>query len=108
MSLKEIEQICSLFEIMDIDDNKIVKHMYQNNLKYIIVLLRNSKVLLYICRVFKLNINEARIIREGFSNPLYEQKIEKIYNLFTSCSPTKQQTIYRIVMKLISKTKKRI
>lgn len=108
MSLNEIGQICSLFKVMDVDDNKIVKHTGQDdNLKYITVLLRNRKVLLYICKVFKLNINEAMIIREGFSNPLYEQKIEKIYNLFVSCSPVKQQIIYRIVMRLISKTKKR-
>ena len=107
MDTNGVSNICSLFKAMDVNDNKIVKHMYQNNLKYIIVLLHNHKVLLYICKVFKLNNNEARIIREGFSNTLYEQKIEKIYNLFVSCSPVKQQIIYRIVMRLTSKTKKR-
>ena len=107
MDTDEVSKICSLFKAMNIDDNKIVKHTSQNdNLKYIIVLLRNSKVLLYIYKVFKLNINEVRIIREGVTNPLYEQKIEKIYNLFVSCSPVKQQTIYKIVMRLITKTKK--
>ena len=56
MSLNEIGQICSLFKVMDIDDNKIVKHTGQDdNLKYIIVLLRNSKVLLYIYKVFTTN-----------------------------------------------------
>ena len=53
-----------------------------------------------------LSRNDVDIIRQGYSHPLYDCKIEKLYNLFNACSDRKRHLIHKYVKKIIRRSSK--
>lgn len=73
-------------------DNKLYIHTILRMLPY-----KYNKLL----RAMGLSRNDVDIIRQGYSHPLYEYKIEKLYNLFNACSDRKRHLIHKYVKKII-------
>ena len=107
MSTEDIKYLCCSIENMDINDRKVASMKYKKNILWAIIQLlherRDPYIRSFIRKALNLNYNDIRVIVEGCTNPLFELKIEKVYNLFIACAATKQQAIYKTIYKLLSR-----